>query len=46
MPLDPLTKLVQRRQQKGESLRKIAAETGISNSTVARLYAHASGGQE
>jgi len=37
MPLDPLTKRVQRRRKKGESLRQIAAATGVSKSTVARL---------
>ena len=37
MPLDPLTKRVQRRRKNGQSLRTIAAATGISKSTVARL---------
>ena len=37
MPLNPLRKRVQRRRKQGESLRQIAAATGLSRSTVHRM---------
>lgn len=37
MPLDPLTRRVQRRRKEGKSIRQIAAETGVSRAKVHRL---------
>lgn len=37
MPLDPLTRRVQRRRKEGKTIRQIAAETGVSRAQVHRL---------